>query len=110
MRLHPAPNAARIASSCRRPSTRTSSKFATFAQAISSTIAMDPISTHKTLPTSPTTSCFNGRRFGAIPAFSNSFMLNPSGAGKLRFAIGNMRATSALACAIVTPGFSRAIA
>ena len=36
--------------------------------------------------------------------------LKPSGAGKLRRTTGNSRAMSALACSIVTPGFSRASA
>ena len=44
----PAPSAARTASSCCRASARTSSRFATFAQAISSTMPIVPISTHST--------------------------------------------------------------
>ncbi len=80
IRPHPAPSAARSANSCRRPSTLTSNKFPTFAHAINSTIPIEPISIHNTLPTSPTTSFFNGRRFGPMCASSNSLTLNPSGA------------------------------
>ena len=68
----------------------------------------DTTPTHKTLPMSPTTSCFSGRRLGWKWAFSKSAGLNPSGAGKLRMAIGSKRAMSAFACSIVTPGFKRA--
>ena len=64
IRPHRAPRAERIASSWRRPSTRTSNRFATLAHATSRTMAMEPISTHRTLPTSPITSCFSGRRLG----------------------------------------------
>ena len=46
----PAPSAARTDSSWRRPSTRTSSRLATLAQATRSTTTMEPISTHNTLP------------------------------------------------------------
>ena len=61
---HPAPRAARTASSCWRPSARTSRRFATFAHAMRSTMPMVPISTHKTLPMSPTASRLSGRRAG----------------------------------------------
>ena len=106
--LRPAPSAARTDNSCRRPSTRTSSRFAALAQAISSTRPIDPISTHNTFPMSPTTSCFSGRRFGVNCASSKSCTVNPGGAGKLRFTIGIMRVMSALACPMVTPGRNRA--
>src|SRR6185295_15251433 len=48
-----APSAARIASSCWRPSARTNRRLATFAQAISRTIPIVPISTQRTVLTSP---------------------------------------------------------
>ena len=62
IRPQPAPSAARTASSCWRPSARTSSRFATLAHAISSTMPTVPISTHSVLPISPTRSSFSGRR------------------------------------------------
>ena len=65
--------------SMRRPMPRTSNRFATLAQATRSTMAMDPMSTHKTLPISPTTSCFSGRRLGARCALWNTSILNPGG-------------------------------
>jgi len=58
MRPQLAPRAARKANSWRRPSTRTRRRFATLAQAMSSTMPMEPMRTHKTLPASPTTSRF----------------------------------------------------
>ena len=70
---------------------------------------MDPISTQSVFPTSPMTSVFNGRRFGPMRASSKILALKPGGAGKVRATIGNMRAMSALACSIVTPGLRRAI-
>ena len=81
MPAQPAPSAARMASSCWRPSARTSSRLATLAQAISSTTPMVPISTHSTLPRSPTTSCFRGRTLGRMRASSNSLTLKPGGGG-----------------------------
>ncbi len=54
IRLQPAPSAARIASSCCRPSARTSSRFATFAHAISRTMPTVPMRTHSTSVRSPT--------------------------------------------------------
>ena len=81
IRPQPAPSAARIASSCCRPSARTSSRFATLAHAINSTMPTVPISTHSVLPTSPTRSSFSSRRFGPIRASSNIFALKPGGAG-----------------------------
>ena len=97
-----------MANSCWRPSARTNSRFATFAHAISSTMPIVPISTHSTLPMSPTRSRLNGRRFGPRRPSSNIFTLYPGGAWNLWVAMGSMRATSALARSIVTPGFSRA--
>jgi len=97
-----------MASSWRRPSTRTRSRLATFAHATSRTMAMEPMRTHSTLPISPTTSCFKERSLGAILAFINMSALKPSGAGKLRMVMPSSRAMSALACSMVTPGLSRA--
>ena len=79
MRLQPAPKAARIASSCRRPSTRTSTRLATLAHAISSTMPIDAINTQRSLPTSPTTRSFNGLMLGVKCASSNIFRLKPGG-------------------------------
>ena len=98
-----APMAARTASSCWRPSALTRSRLATFAQAISSTTPMLPISTQRTLPRLPTTSCLSGRTLGRILASSNSLTLKPGGGGNLVFTMGIMRATSAFAWARVTP-------
>ena len=68
MRPQPAPSAARIASSCWRPSARTSSRFATLAQAINRTMPTVPISTHSVLPMSPTRTSFSKRKRGAMRA------------------------------------------
>ena len=46
----------------------------------------------------------------SVSAGFSARIMKPSGAGKLRFAIGRSRAMSALACFIVTPGLSRASA
>ena len=64
--------------------------------------------TQRTLPTLPTRSCLNGRKRGAIRASSNIFLLKPGGGSKRSKERGRRRATSASACAIVTPGLSRA--
>ena len=64
IRRQPAPSAARTASSCCRPSARTSRRFATFAHAISSTIPITPMRTHRNLLTSPITSCFKRPQIG----------------------------------------------
>ena len=69
---------------------------------------MHAISTPSVPPTSPTTSCRSDRRFGPNLACSKSFTLKPSGAGNERSTIGSMRATSAFAASIVTPGLRRA--
>ena len=69
---------------------------------------MEPINTHRTLPTSPITSCFNGRGVGIICTFSKRLRGKPSGAGKLRMAMGIRRVISALTCASETPGLRRA--
>ena len=106
----PAPSAARIASSCCRPSARTRSRLATLAHAISRTRPIVPISSHSDVPASPMRSCFSGRTTGARRASSNILTLNPGNGGKRVNESGIMRATSAVACAIVTPGLSRATA
>ena len=72
MRLRVAPRAARMTNSCWRPSALTKRRLATLAQAISSTNPMPPNTTHKTLSTLPTTSCFNGSRLGPSRRFSKS--------------------------------------
>jgi hypothetical protein len=109
IRPQPAPSAARIASSCWRASARTSNRLATFAQAITSTSASVPITTQSAVPTSPTISCFRGWTWGARRAFWNCVKSMPGGVGQAFNQIPNMRATSALACSMVTPGLSRAI-
>ena len=109
MRPRPAPRAERMASSCWRPSALTSSRFATFAHAISSTAPMVPISTQSTSPMSPTTSCLNSRTAGASRAFANRPTVKPGGGGKSVSMTGRRRATSALADATVMPGFRRAM-
>src|SRR5262249_22184212 len=52
--------------------------------------------------------CFKGRTSGPMRACSNTFRLNPGGAGKLLLTMGSMRSTSALAWARVAPGLSLA--
>ncbi len=110
IRAEPAPSAARIASSCWRDSALTRSRFATLAQAMRSTIPMVPISTHRTFRTSPTRSSLSDRITGLRPTSSNILTLPPGNGGKRVSEIGIKRATSALAWAIVTPGFRRATA
>ncbi len=58
IRPRPAPSAARTASSCCRPSALTSNRLATLAHAITITMPIVPISTHRAPATLPTTSCF----------------------------------------------------
>ena len=65
---------------------------------------MLPINTQSSLPTSPITSWLSGLTFGPIRALLKRSMLNPGGAGKLLSTIGHIRATSALAACMVTPG------
>jgi hypothetical protein len=72
--------------------------------------AMVPISTHKTLRTSPIRSSFIERTFGVMRASSNILTLPPGNGGNRVSEIGIMRATSALASSMATPGFNRAIA
>jgi hypothetical protein len=70
IRREPAPSAARMASSCCRPSARTSIRVATFAHAISITMPNVPMTTHNALPALPTTSCLSGRSAGVMRQFS----------------------------------------
>ena len=99
MRPRLAPSAARIASSCWRPSARTRNRFATFPQAMSSTTPTAARRIHRISPTLPITSSASGRTFGC-----SSSLAKTGGSSEI------MRATSALAWASVTPGFSRASA
>ena len=109
IRFAPAPRAARMASSCCRDSALTRSRFATFAQAMRSTIPIVPINTHNTFCTSPTRSSLSEQMLGVRRASSNILMLPPGNGGKRVSEIGIMRATSALAWAIVVPDFNRAM-
>ena len=106
MRATPAPNAARRANSCCRASARISSRLVTLPQAMSSTSAMVPITTHKTSPTLPTTCCFSGRIVGRILQFSYHRPLVLGPFDQVSIQTGNSRARSALACARVTPALS----
>ena len=110
IRRESAPSAARTASSCCRDSARTRSRLATLAQAIRSTIAIVPISTHSAFCTSPTRSSFIDRICGVMRAFSNMARVAPGNGGNRRSAMGTMRVASAVACSMVWPGFRRAIA
>ena len=80
-------------------------RFATLAQAISSTRLMVPINTQSALPVSPTTSCFSGRRAGLSRLSTRTL---PGGGGQACDPDLKIRSRSAFACANVTPGFSRA--
>ena len=107
----PAPSAARIASSCWRDSARTSSRLATFAHAMSSTIPIVPISTHEHgahVADEVVLERADVRRDAAPPR--TSCTLPPGNGGNRVSETGISRATSAVACAIVAPGFSRAMA
>lgn len=84
--------------------------MATFAHAMSRTIPTVASSTHSTCPTSPITSSASGLTLGPILMSSKTWRVKPGGAGNRSKASGIIRATSAFACAIVTPGFKRAIA
>ena len=61
------------------------------------------------LPMSPTTSTSSGRTSDPNRASSNIFRVKPGGSGKRSVSDGIRRATSALACSMVTPGLSRAM-
>ena len=89
----PAPSAARTVSSRRRPSARTSSRLATLAHAMISTMPIVPISSHSTGPTSPITSCLTGRTAEPKRAALRTLALVP----RSLIQIGSMRSTSALA-------------
>ena len=68
-RARPAPRAARTAISRWRPSARDRSRFATFAQAMSSTKPTDPASTMSDRRTSPTTCSCSGTMPKVRPPF-----------------------------------------
>ena len=67
-----------------------------------------PSSTQSTPPMSPTTSSLSGCTAGPSRAFSTIARDSPGGSGNFSSMSGSTRATSALAWASVTPGFSRA--
>ncbi len=71
---------------------------------------MVPISTHNAFRTSPTRSSLNERISGERRAFSNIASVAPGNGGNRRSAIGIIRAASARARSMVSPGFSLAIA
>ena len=73
IRPRPAPTAARIASSRARPSTRAKSRFARFAQAISSTHPTAPSSTSRPHRTSDTMSSRSGRTTAPQPLSSAGY-------------------------------------
>ena len=100
--------AVRIASSRCRPSARTRNRLATLAQAMSSTSPTVPKRIHRTLPMSPTASCFSGRMYGLRWISSSIFCVKPGGSGNFFSVMGIIRATSALACSRVMPGFNLA--
>ena len=109
IRVLPAPSAVRTANSCCRASTLTSNKFVTFAQAISSTTPIVPITTHSNSPTLPITSCFSGANHRRdFPRLVN-MRIDPGPLDQESIQIGSIRVRSALASAIVAPGLSRAI-
>ena len=93
-----APSAARIANSLVRPVERASNRFATFAHAMSSTKLTAPSSTSKMPLTSPTIWVFSGTSVMPDPLLESGY------ASARLFAIAS---TSARACSIVTPAFSR---
>ena len=94
-----APSAVRTAISFCRPVARVSSRLATLAHAISSTSVTDPSTTSTASRTSPTTDSTSGTTSMVKVRSRLSF-------SRMRPA---MAATSAFACAIVTPGFRRAM-
>ncbi len=94
-----APTAPRIASSRERPIACASCRFATFAHAISSTIATAPSRTSSGCRTSPTIDSLNGAAVAdsSLPIASGYAWRNRSAATLI----------SALAVSSVTPGLSR---
>ena len=90
-----APSAARIASSCWRPSARTRNRFATFPQAMSSTTPTAARRIQRMRPMSPID----------VVGQRTNVRLAVSASRTRRGSSGIMRATSALAWASVTPGF-----
>ena len=103
--------AARTANSCARPSVRTSSRFATLAQAISKTIPIVAITTQRLLPMSPSRSSSEQPDIGARAAHPPSSDCSFPWAAETYLAQcrSSARHRRSLA-AMVTPGRSRAIA
>ena len=97
MRPQAAPMAARIASSWRRPSARTSNRFATLVQAIAINSPTPPSSTHRVLPISPTRTSLRGRKLGAISRSVKVLPFSPGFMGNFDGARSSIRATSAFA-------------
>ena len=97
----PAPSAARTASSLSRDEVRTSIRFATFAQAISSRKMTAPISARIAGRTSLTRCCFIGSRRKYCPAVREMVF-----SWRIFSAIVS---ASAWACSMTTPGFRRAM-
>ena len=100
-RPRPAPSAARIASSARRPSPRINSRFATLAVAMSRTNATAARSASIAGLVSPTMTLWNGRTIGVNPF--GTFLVPRVSNSRVR------DVSSAVAWSIVTPGLSRAI-
>ena len=98
-RQRPAPSATRTEISCERWADRANRRFATFAQAISSTKATAPWSERKTSRISPPlTRSLNGIRFGVTFSFV---------AGYAWLSRWPMLASSSRACSTATPSASR---
>ena len=99
-RQRPAPKAVRTAISCCRPAARASNRFATLAQAMSSTNATAPAKIKSDARIFATRSSLSGR------ICASSFLLSSSGSrGRLR----TMVSSSAFACCGETPAFKRPI-
>ena len=98
-RCQRAPSATRTAISFWRAVARVSNRFATLAHAMSRTSVTEPITTNTARRTLPTTDSTSGTTSIVKVRSRLSF-------SRIRAA---MAATSACACAIVTPGFSRAM-
>ena len=96
-RPRPAPRAVRTATSRFRPSARTSSRFATLAQAISKTIATAPSKVSTPVRERPTTASVSG----IIGTVRSGFDCR---SGSMR---RQWRAVPLAAASIVTPGFTR---
>ncbi len=99
MRQRPAPSAARSDSSFSRAAARASCRFATFAQAMSSTTATNANTVTSTGWIAPTTSCLSGMMITPWPASLVGYSFARPATTPLR---------SACACASDTPRLSRA--